>query len=93
MKLTKYEKIMLWVIAIVERIKDGFLRFYPTLAIGFSILYTIGFAAKHSRNLTTMDDLSITVVIAIIITILTLVYIILFLREKLREARLKRWIR
>lgn len=93
MKLTRYEKIMLYVIALTEKLKDWYLRFYPTLAIGFAILYTIGIVGKHSRNLTTMDDLSVTVIIATIITILTLFYVILFLREKLRETRLKRWIR
>lgn len=93
MELTKFEKVMLWAIAIMERIKDWFLKFYPILAVGFASVYTIGIVGKHSRNLTTADDFTITIIVAIILTIVSLLYVILFLREKLREERLNRWIR
>lgn len=93
MKLTKFEKIMLWAIAIIERIKDLFLKVYPIIAVGFALIYTIGIVGKHSRNLTTADDFTITIIVAIILTIASLLYVILFLREKLREERLNRWIR
>lgn len=93
MELTKFEKIMLWVIAIIERIKDLFLKVYPIIAVGFALIYTIGIVGKHSRNLTTADDYRITVIIAIALTIISLLYVILFLREQLREERLNRWIR
>lgn len=93
MELTKFEKIMLWVIAIIERIKDLFLKVYPILAVGFASVYTIGFVRKHSLNRTTADDYRITVIIAIVLTIISLLYVILFLREQLREERLNRWIR
>lgn len=93
MELTKFEKIMLWVIAIIERIKDLFLKVYPIIAVGFALIYTIGIVGKHSRNLTTADDFTITIIVAAILTIVSLLYVILFLREKLREERLNRWIR
>lgn len=93
MELTKFEKVMLWAIAIMERIKDWFLKFYPVLAVFFATVYTIGIIGKHSRNLTTADDFTITIIVAIILTIVSLFYVILFLREKLREERLNRWIR
>ena len=93
MELTKFEKIMLWVIAIIERIKDLFLKVYPIIAVGFALIYTIGIVGKHSRNLTTADDFTITIIVVIILTIVSLLYVILFLREKLREERLNRWIR
>lgn len=93
MELTKFEKVMLWVIAIIERIKKLFLRFYPILAVGFASVYTIGIVGKHSRNLTTADDITITIIVAIVLTIVSLLYVILFLREQLREERLNRRIR
>lgn len=93
MELTKFEKIMLWVIAIIEWIKDMFLKVYPIIAVGFALIYTIGIVGKHSRNLTTADDFTITIIVAIILTIVSLLYVILFLREKLREEQLNRWIR
>lgn len=93
MELTKFEKIMLWIIAIEERLKDLFLKVYPIIAVGFALIYTIGIVGKHSRNLTTADDFTITIIVAIILTIASLLYVILFLREKLREERLNRWIR
>lgn len=93
MELTKFEKVMLWVIAIAERLKDLFLKFYPILAVGFASVYTIGIVGKHSRNLTTADDFTITVIVATVLTIISLIYVISFLREKLREERLNRWIR
>ena len=93
MELTKFEKIMLWVIAIIEWIKDLFLKVYPIIAVGFALIYTIGIVGKHSRNLTTADDFTITIIVAAILTIASLLYVILFLREQLREERLNRWIR
>ena len=93
MQLTRFEKIMLWVIAIAERLKDLFLKVYPTLAVGFASVYMIGFVRKHSLNRTTADDYRITVIIVIALTIISLLYVILFLREKLREERLNRCIR
>lgn len=93
MELTKFEKIMLWVIAIIERIKDLFLKIYPIIAGCFALVYTLGFVRKHSLNRTTADDYRITIIIAIALTIISLLYVILFLREQLREERLNRWIR
>lgn len=93
MELTKFEKIMLWVIAIAERLKDLFLKVYPITAVCFAVIYTLGFVRKHSLNRTTADDYRITVIIAIALTIISLLYVILFLREQLREERLNRWIR
>ena len=93
MELTKFEKVMLWAIAILERIKDWFLKLYPVLAVFFATVYTIGIIGKHSRNLTTADDFTITIIVAVVLTIVSLLYVILFLREKLREERLNRWIR
>lgn len=93
MELTTYEKIMLWIMAIAERLKDLFLKVYPIIAVGFALIYTIGIVGKHSRNLTTADDFTITTIVATILTIVSLLYVILFLREKLREERLNRWIR
>ena len=93
MELTKFEKVMLWAIAILERIKDWFLKLYPVLAVFFATVYTIGIIGKHSRNLATADDFTITIIVAVVLTIVSLLYVILFLREKLREERLNRWIR
>ena len=93
MELTKFEKVMLWVIAIAERLKDLFLKVYPISAVGFASVYTIGFVRKHSLNRTTADDITITIIVAIALTIISLLYVILFLREQLREERLNRWIR
>ena len=93
MELTKFEKVMLWAIAILERIKDWFLKLYPVLAVFFATVYTIGIIGKHSRNLTTADDFTITIIVAVVLTIVSLLYVILFLREQLREERLNRWIR
>lgn len=93
MELTKFEKIMLWIIAIAERLKDLFLKIYPIIAGCFALVYTLGFVRKHSLNRTTADDYRITVIIAIALTIISLLYVILFLREQLREERLNRWIR
>lgn len=93
MELTKFEKIMLWVMAIAEKIKEYFLRSYPAIALIFSFVYVYGLFEKMSRHKDVASDFQITLIFAIALTVLTLIYIILLLREKLREARLKRWIR
>lgn len=84
MELTTYEKIMLWIMAITEKIKEYFLRFYPKLALGFLILFTYGTIGGLDRNKLTANDFHNIICVAVGLTILTLIYFIVLLLSKLK---------
>lgn len=84
MELTTYEKIMLWIIAITEKVKEYFLKFYPKLALGFSILFTYGIVGGLDRNRITANDFHNIICVAVGLTILTLIYFIVLLLSKLK---------
>lgn len=84
MELTTYEKIMLWIMAITEKIKEYFLRFYPKLALGFLILFTYGIIGGLDRNKLTVNDFQNIIFVVVGLTILTLIYFIVLLLSKLR---------
>ena len=85
MQLTKYETIMLYVMAITDLLKRAFLKAYPIIAIGYSTIYTFGFIGYTQRHIVIkMSDYQNAVVTAVVLTILTLFYLVLTLREKLR---------
>ena len=84
MELTTYEKIMLWIMAIMEKIKELFLRFYPVIALIFSIVYVYGLFEKMSRHKDVASDFQVTFYLAIGLTISTLIYFIVLLLSKLK---------
>lgn len=84
MQLTKYETVMLYIIAVLEKLKAIFLKVYPTAAVIFSIIYAYGLIGGLDRNRVTTADFYNAVYIAVGLTILTLIYLVLSLREKIR---------
>lgn len=84
MKLSKFETIMLWIIAVTEKVKAAFLKVYPTTAILFSIVYAYGLIGGLDRNRISTTDFYNAIYVAIGLTILTLLYLVLSLRQKLR---------
>ena len=84
MKLTRFESAMLWVIAIADKIERAFLKVYPTTAILFSIVYAYGLIGGLDRNRISTADFYNAIYVAIGLTILTLLYLVLSLRKKLR---------
>lgn len=84
MELTLCETIMLWVIVIIEKLKEWFLRFYPKIALTFSTLYAYGIIGGLDRNKMSTSDFYTTIYIAVGLTILTLIYFIVLLLSKLK---------
>lgn len=83
MKLTRYEMIMLWVMAIVDLLKRIYLKIYPVLAIGFATIYTYGFISYSQFHYIKSSDYVKAVITATCLTILTLVYLVLLFKDQL----------
>jgi hypothetical protein len=80
MELTTYEKIMLWIMAIIEKIKEYFIRFYPSLAFVFSLIFAYAIARNYDlHNSINWAKVFLT---AWIFTMITLLWVILSRKEK-----------
>lgn len=85
--LTRYETIMLYIMAGIDWLRRQFLRAFPYAAILFAGLFFFGTMRSLDMGRLTPKDLPALYATMAVFTIAVLFYLVLYFADKLREAK------
>lgn len=93
MKLTKYEKFMLYIIGFLDFLETVFIKHFRTGAFAFLLIYVYNVAGGLERGNVTIAEANSTFLVALrIIGVLFLVYKLLIYKEKSRGRRRNKYV-
>lgn len=82
--LSKYETVMLYVMAVVDCIERFFVRCFPTACIMFIVLYAYGIVGSMEQDRSV--DFQSIIAVAVVLTVLGLIYNLLILKNHIRNT-------
>lgn len=81
----KFETAFIYAMAAIDIIKRLYMKLFPPAAVIFVFVYVIGLAGSSDRGMLTKSTFTTTIIVALIFTVLTLLYFIGELKEGRRK--------
>lgn len=79
------ENIILALLGFWERVKEWYIKWFPSLAVAFAVLYAYGLFGSSDKGLLSTSDVPYIMLTVAWFTIFVMIYIVVLLKDKLNS--------